>query len=202
MHRKLPILFFSAVLIACSSRHSEPVNTSIENQDTLAKNPDSTLATINKQDTTGRPSAGSFYKNFELIEDFEQNKTTFTKDSFDIFELSTDGGQLTTFRNNDKDYVVLDVWLFGEIGKVHATYWTDKQLTTKLVKRTYFEYDKPYYEKDFKIEETTEYYSFVGIHFQIYDSMRNEIRKPDDPKMAKNVREILTHVLQAAAIVK
>jgi hypothetical protein len=194
--------FLSTTLLSCSTRHSEPANSSISSQDSATRNPDSTLATINNQDTTRQPSASSFYKNFELIEDFEQNKTTFTKDSFDIYELSTDGGQLTAFHHNDKDYVVSDIWLFGETGKVHVMYWTDKQLTTKLVKRTYFEYDKPYYEKNFKIEETTEYYSFIGNHFQIYDSMRNAISQPDDTEKAKNVKELLTDVSKVATLVK
>jgi hypothetical protein len=201
MHRIL-VIFFSTALIACSSRHSEPVSSSIVNRDTLAKNPDSTPTTDNNPDTIQQPSASSFYKNFELIEDFEQNKAAFTKDSFDIYEQSTDGGQLTTFHDNDKDYVVLDIWLFGETGKVHAIYWTDKQLTIKAAKRTYFEYDKPYYEKDFKIKETTEFYSFVGGHFQRYDSIKNEIRRPDDNERVKHVKELLIDISKEVKIVK
>lgn len=114
-------------------------------------------------------------KNFNLIEDFEKDKGAFRSDEFDLSCHSTEGGQLTAFHNKDKAYLVFDIWIYGETGKIHATYWTDKNLNFKIVKRTDFKYDKPFYEKDFKVTETTEYLSYHSDRMRLYDSERKDL---------------------------
>jgi hypothetical protein len=73
-------------------------------------------------------------KNFDLIEDFHKDKAIFRADKFDLAGQSVEGGQLVAFHHKDKAYLVMDIWIFGEMGKVNATYWMDKNLNFLIVK--------------------------------------------------------------------
>jgi hypothetical protein len=124
-------------------------------------------------------------KNFLLVDDFEKDQKTFRSDTFDLVGKSTDGGQLIAYHKKDKDYLVLDIWLFGETGKIHATYWTDKDMNFRIVKRTDFKYDKPYYEKDYKVTETTEYLSYADNSVRRYSADKRELK--DSLAYEKNI---------------
>mgnify|MGYP000737028932 CR=1 FL=1 len=113
--------------------------------------------------------------NFRLIEDFEKHKSTFQSDTFELYDHSTDGGQLIAYYAKDKEYRVFDIWLFGETGKLHATYWTDNDLKIKIIKRTNFDYDKPYYEKGYKVTETMEYLSHEDNSVKRYNRDKREL---------------------------
>jgi hypothetical protein len=141
-------------------------------------------------------------KNFDLVEDFEKNKAMFRSDEFDLSGHSTEGGQLTAFHNKDKAYLVFDIWTYGEMGKIHATYWTDKDLNFKIVKRTDFEYDKPFYEKDFKVTEKTEYLSYNSDKMRIYDSERKELGNSLSIEKKKEYEEFFQEITNDLKIVK
>jgi hypothetical protein len=113
--------------------------------------------------------------NFDLVTDFQNKQATFQTDTVDITDKSTDGGKLITFKHKHKDYQVVDIWLFGELGKMHATYWLDKSGKTILVKRSDFEYDKPYYEVGFKSKETIRYLSYKSDKVIGYNNERQEL---------------------------
>ena len=115
-------------------------------------------------------------KNFTLIDDFEKNQKVFRPDTFNLADQSTEGGELIAFHNKDRDYLVFDIWLFGETGKIHATYWTDKNLNFKIIKRTDFKYDKPYYEKGYKVTEMTEYLSYSDNSVRRYNADKKELK--------------------------
>jgi len=117
-------------------------------------------------------------KNFNFIDEFEKNKATFNPDTFDLSEHSTEGGQLIVFHKKDQAYLVFDIRVFGESGRIHATYWTDTDINFIIVKRTDFSYDKPLYEKDFKVTETTQYLSYHADGTTIYDSERKVLSDP------------------------
>lgn len=123
-------------------------------------------------------------KNFVLIEDFEKSQRIFSSDTFDLMNQSTDDGELIAFHNKDKDYLVFDIWLLGETGKIHATYWTDKNINFKIIKRTDFKYDKPYYEKGYKVTEMTEYLSYLDNSVRRYNAEKKELKdtKTDEKK--------------------
>lgn len=114
--------------------------------------------------------------NFTLIDDFEKNMKVFRQDTFNLKNHSTEGGELIAFSSKDRDYLVFDIWLFGESGKIHATYWTDKDLNFKIIKRTYFKYDKPFYEKRYKMAERTEYLSYSGNSVRSYSVDKKELK--------------------------
>jgi len=138
-------------------------------------------------------------KNFALIEDFEKNQKTFRADTFDLVGQSTDGGQLIAYHKKDRDYLVIDIWLFGEIGKIHATYWTDKDINFKMVKRTDFNYDKPYYEKGYKVTETTEYLSYQDNSVRRYSGDKKELKDSlaDEKKIeSENFFKVVTKDLK------
>jgi hypothetical protein len=140
-------------------------------------------------------------KNFALVEDFEKNQIFFSADTFDLANQSTEGGELIVFHRRDPDYLVFDIWLFGETGKIHATYWTDRDGNIKIVKRTNFKYNKPHYEKGYTATETTEYLSYTEGSVKRYsadkkelnDSMTNE-KKVERETFFKDVTKDLKFV--------
>ena len=129
-------------------------------------------------------------KNFALIDDFNKNQKLFLSDTFDLVNQSTDRGELIEFHNKDKDYMVFDIWLFGEMGKIHATYWTDKSSNFKLVRFTTFDYDKTYYEKGYKVTESTDYFSYTKKSVRRYGADKKEVkdvRTDEDAKEAESL---------------
>lgn len=155
-----------------------------------------------REENTHSQAVNHTDKNFSLIEDFEKSKHTFRPDTFDLNNLSTDGGQLIAYHTKDKDYLVLDIWLFGETGKVHTMYWTDRNLNLKIVRRADFVYDKPYYEKGYKTVETTEFFSYTDKSFKRYNSDGQEINESDNGKQEKKVRDLLTDISKDVKIIK
>lgn len=121
-------------------------------------------------------------KNFTLIEDFEKSQALFSSDTFDLVGHSTDGGELIAFHDKSKDYFVFDIWLFGESGKIHATYWTDKKLNFKIFRRTDFKYDKPYYEMGYSMTEVTEYISYSNNSVRRYTAEKKELKDKANEK--------------------
>ena len=116
-------------------------------------------------------------KNFTLIDDFEKNLKLFRPDTFDVVDQSTEGGELIAYHSKDKDYLVFNIWLFGETGKIHSTYWTQyKNLNFKIIKRTDFKYDKPFYEKEYKVTEMTEYLSYSDKSVRRYSADKKELK--------------------------
>jgi hypothetical protein len=161
-----------------------------------------TIKELREENTTDSQAVDHPDKNFSLIEDFEKSKDTFRPDTFNLNNLSTDGGQLIAYHTKDKNYLVLDIWLFGETGKIHSTYWTERNLNLKIVKRTDFVYDKPYYEKGYKTVKTSEFFSYTDNSFKRYRSDRQEINDSDNGNQEKKVRDLLTAISKEVKIIK
>jgi hypothetical protein len=141
-------------------------------------------------------------KNFNLIEDFEKNKAAFRREEFDLTGHSIEGGHVTADHSNDKDYVVVDIWIFGEMGKVNTTYWTDKNLHYLIVKRTDFEYDKPFYEKDFKVTEAIKYLSYNSDKVKGYDNDRKQLSDPLTIEMKNAYEDFFEDLTKDLKIIK
>lgn len=140
--------------------------------------------------------------NFSLIEDFENSTGMFRRDTFELYGQSAEGGQLIALHSKDKDYLVFDIWLFGETGKIHSLYWTDKKLNFVVVKRTDYTYDRPYYEEGYKVEETTSFYSFLNNSFKAYDAERQEMTDSNTREIENKIRNFFTDVAKEVEIVK
>lgn len=134
---------------------------------------------------------------FEIIDDFEKNKTRFHKDTIDLLGQTTEGGRLIVFRASDKDYIVFDLWLFGEMGKTQTIYWTDEKLNIRIVKRTDYSYDKPFYVEGYQIKETTEFYSLVNGSFKIYNVHREEINHSDSAHVGERISDLFNEVTKS-----
>ncbi|HAC25210.1 MAG TPA: hypothetical protein DCE81_09870 [Cytophagales bacterium] len=185
MTRTILTFFICLGLFSCSVKQSETESSTADSVE---------ITTL----TTDRHSD----KNFDLIDDFEKSKSTFRPDTFELFNHSTDGGQLIAYHTKDKDYLVLEIWLFGETGKIHSTYWTDRKLNFKIIKRTDFVYDKPYYEKDYKVTETTEFYSYSDSSFKRYNSDKQEIKNSDNSESEVKVKKFFADITKDIEIVK
>lgn len=128
--------------------------------------------------------------NFELIQDFEKNKTEFRTDTFELNNHSADGGELKVFHNNNKtDYIVLDFWLYGETGRLNYIYWTDKKLNFKIVKKLNYEYDKPYYVDGFKTDSTIHFLSYSNSKTNLFDINKTEVTESEQIEKTKSELE-------------
>lgn len=128
-----------------------------------------------KLDTKPGNIPTSELKGFELIEEFKSNKAKFNSDTLELLSHSTDGGELIVYHDNEFDYVVLDFWLYGETGKLNYTYWTDNDFKFEFIRKVNYKYDKPYYEKGFKVDTATQYLIYSQSKYRLFDSNKNEI---------------------------
>lgn len=135
-------------------------------------------------------------ENSGLINDFEKDQSSFNADTFELWNYSTDGGQLITYYSPGKEYRVFDIWLFGETGKLHATYWTDNDLKIKIIKRTSFDYDRPYYEEGYKVIETTEYLSHEANFVKRYDADKRELNDGLTNKKANEAHMLFVEIMR------
>ena len=116
-------------------------------------------------------------KDFELLQDFELNKAEFRKDTFELNDHSADSGELIVFHDKKFDYIVLDFWLYGETGKLNYTYWTEKNghMKFKFVKQLNYDYDKPYYEENYKTDSIIRYLSYSDSKIKMFDINKTQI---------------------------
>lgn len=141
-------------------------------------------------------------KNFALIDDFKKTERSFQSDTFNLINQSTEGGELIAYNSKNKDYLVFDIWLFGETGKIHATYWTDKNLNFKIIKRTDFKYDKPFYEKEYRVTETTDYLSYSDDSVRHYNADKKELRDSTTKESKIKNESFFSEVTKELKIVK
>ncbi|NBG65418.1 hypothetical protein [Acidiluteibacter ferrifornacis] len=140
---------------------------------------------------------------FDLLKDFESNKTKFNSDTLEILDHSTDGGELIVYHDNEFNYVVMDFWLYGETGKLNYTYWTDNDFQFKFVKKVNYEYDKPYYEEGFKVDSVTMYLTYSEPNNRLFDSEKKEITDKELVDSTKNeLNEFYKDVTQEIKIIK
>ncbi len=113
--------------------------------------------------------------NFDLITNFENCRNEFSKDTFELNGISTEGGELIVFHANEINYLVLDFSVYGETGKINNIYWTDKELRFKLVRNALFKYDKPFYEQGYKTDSIISFLSYQSQEIKMFDNNGIEI---------------------------
>ncbi len=123
--------------------------------------------------------------NFDYIKDFEKNKSKFTSDTLMLTEFSTDGGMLSISRSKEKEYIVLDFWLYGETGNLNYTYWTDTVFSFIIVKQSIFDFDRPYYEGAFITDTTIRYLSYDLTSIKLFDRYKQEVKDSKFVNMTK-----------------
>ncbi|HZY81130.1 MAG TPA: hypothetical protein VFE50_16515 [Cyclobacteriaceae bacterium] len=182
MNKTIFIFVICGALFSCSVKDTET----------------STPTSAQNEQSTSAKADG----NFNLIDDFEKSSGLFRRDTFELYDQSAEGGQLVALHSKDKDYLVFDIWLFGETGKIHSIYWTDKKLNFILVKRVDYTYDRPFYEDGYKTEEKTSFYSFLNNSFMAYDADRQEMKHSNTSDMENKLRSFFTDVAKGVEIGK
>jgi hypothetical protein len=142
-------------------------------------------------------------KNFMLIDDFERHQRLFRSCTFDLPDHSLEGGEAVVFRSNQMQYSVVDIWLYSEMGKNHLMFWTENDWNEiMIVKRTNFQYDKPLSEKDHKVSEMTEYFSYDGKAVVKYNSNREKLNAPIDEQIIMQNERLLKSIRSKLGICK
>lgn len=125
-------------------------------------------------------------ENFNLLDDFEENKNSFRRDSTSLPEISNDGGQVVVYSSPQKSYKVFAVQLFGQPGKLHYLFVTDRNANLKLTKQLEYEYRQPGEKKTaYEPVKKTTFYSFGDKSFKVYNADRTLIKDKDADKQEK-----------------
>jgi len=124
-------------------------------------------------------------ENFSLLDDFEKNKNSFKRDTFSLPEISNDGGQVVTFNAPEKKVKVFALQLFGQPGKLHYLFVTDKDSNLKLVEQMEYEYHKTGGKDNYEVVKKITFYLFDGISLNVYDEDRTLIKENDAKKREK-----------------
>ncbi len=148
--------FVIFILEACNSGDGNPTPTPT-NSAAPKQDPDSlndllagyiSLATQSNQDTNNQIN-----KTLALMNAFDSVSVNFKRDSFEIEEKTTEGGELIAIRSDSTDFIRIDGELFGEMGKLGFSFYMlnkpEPSLFCVIYKHT--EYDKPIHEKDMKM---------------------------------------------------
>lgn len=103
----------------------------------------------------------------ESINDLEQifnNLEHYTKDTLTI-EFPGEGGEVIVYHAK-ADNLLMQVFIYGAMGKVNYLYLLDKKLDPKLTKISRYYYDGPFTETDVQIDSTINYINYQpGIKY-------------------------------------
>lgn len=134
---------------------------------------------------------------FDLENDFEKNSSLFLKDTFNVAGYSTEGGEIIVYQSKKKNYKVLDVWLYDEIGKRNTRYYTDVDFNFKLVVQNIYLYDKPAYLSGYKTKILKHYFIYKDTLFSMYTNNNEEIRNEEIKlKKRKNIEIIFKNATE------
>ena len=124
-------------------------------------------------------------ENFSLLDDFEKNKNSIKRDTFSLPEISNDGGQVVAYNSPEKNYKVFGLQLFGQPGKLHYLFVTDKNSNLKLVKQMEYEYHKAGEKGDYEVVKKITFYVFSPASLRVYNEDRALIKENDGDKREK-----------------
>ena len=93
---------------------------------------------------------------FSVLSDFNQSKNQYAVDTIELENVSGEGGELISY-HNDSGQLVLDFFIYGETGKLNYTFFTNKKLEYHFAVKKNYQYNRPIYEHDLKIDSTINY---------------------------------------------
>ncbi len=120
---------------------------------------DSTLSTLSSLDTNRQIN-----NTMQMVADFDKKAAPFKRDTFDISEQTSEGGQIIIVQDSSANFIKLIGTIFGEMGKKEFQYYITKDENAKLgcAFLTDIHYDRPMYQNEMKIsgkEKTYEIYA-------------------------------------------
>jgi hypothetical protein len=143
-------------LQACNSGDENP--TSPPTKSTVTKQDPDTLKDIltgylSQTILINRDTNQLINKTLALINAFDSMSADFKRDSFEITEKTTEGGELVAIHSPSTQFIRIDGDLFGEMGKLEFRFYMinkDAPLFSCVIYK-HIEYDKPIQEKDMKM---------------------------------------------------
>ncbi len=129
--------------------------------------------------------------NFDLLDDFNSDKKSFTKESTELDGLSESGGTLTKYSKENTEFIVYEVELIGEAGSTRTILLSDKNNQLKIIEETSFsgsEYNKGG-------DSVTEYYSYTKDGFVVYNSLRDKFVERANLERKERVETLFQNIL-------
>lgn len=109
----------------------------------------------------------------QYIDSIERITPSMQKDTFDIEDLSPEGGEVVVIKSINSGIVEFDTELFFETGKVFSKLYPDSLHKVICLVNTTFRYDKPMYMEDMKITSETKEYN-IFLHDSLFVVLNNE----------------------------
>lgn len=99
----------------------------------------------------------------EVFATFEQvlsRLPAYPKDTLTAIEFPGEGGEVVVYHSG-KENLLIQAVLYGEMGKINYFYLVDNQMRHQLTKVTQYNYDKPMYMDNIKMDSTIQYISYL-----------------------------------------
>ncbi|WKW46022.1 hypothetical protein P3875_09560 [Myroides sp. JBRI-B21084] len=122
---------------------------------------------------------------FPIISKFKESKDQYSRDTINLEELSSEGGELIVYYKKS-DTLVLDFFLYGETGKLNYTYFTNSKFEYKFVIKRDYTYHGLITDIDIKIDSTIYYIENETIP-KIYNKNAVEIK---DLKKVDSIKSV------------
>ncbi len=183
-------------LIACNSTDSNTKSLSVNDTIQAARpakiTTDSSVYILDTAVTSNfsGDTVNQISKTLKLISDFDKASVHFPRDSFLVYEKTTEGCEIIAVNNKPVGYIELYGTLFGEMGKSEFQYYllNGSKLKLSCVIFTYFTYNKPMYQKDMQIKRRE-------MTYQIY-SENKLIAVLDGNKKKQNISSAKFKVIE------
>jgi hypothetical protein len=136
---------------------------------------DTTVTSNFQGDTTEQIS-----KVFKLVEDFDKASLNFRKDTFSVYEKTTEGCEIVVVNDRSTELVEFYGTLYGEMGKNEFKFYMLKGRNPKLSCAVFTDisYDKPMYQKDMHIRESKTNYQIYSDN-KLIVVLDEQKRKPN-----------------------
>lgn len=178
------IILFIIGLTSCNSPVKSPkqitvidtANISQINRDS-SKNLVNTIVSSNFQGDTVQ----QIDKTLQLVADFDKSSSNFRKDTFSVYEKTTEGCEIIVVNDSTTDLEEFYGTLYGEMGKREFKFYLLNGRKPKFSCAVFKDifYDKPISEKDMQIRDTK-------MSYQIYNNNKL-IAILDEEKRKQNV---------------
>lgn len=115
---------------------------------------------------------------FSIVSKFNESKNQYCRDSINLEGLSLEGSELIVYRKNS-DSLILDIFLYGETGKLNYTYFTNNKFEYKFAVKRDYRYNGLITDENIEIDSTI----YFLENQKLYNEKKVEIKDLEEVKL-------------------
>jgi hypothetical protein len=121
---------------------------------------------------------------FSVVKEFQETRNHYKIDTITLENISSEGGEVVVYFNKNTSNSVMDFYVYGEMGKLNYTFFTDKDLKYQFVIKKDYRYGAPITDKNMKMDSTI-YYLDYKPEVKLFDSNAKEINESQKKNAVK-----------------